>query len=284
MNYLLKALRKIEDEKGEADPLSPEYLRQSSKPAKSLDFIPIEQARIMPSSRIVVYDNPQALPADRYRMLRMQLERMRGDSKLKTILLTSPSPEDGKSTVALNLASILAKHGKRQVLLVEADLRCPSLTRRLGLKSWPGFADCLLNGSDPMTAIRQIDPLQFYLLPAGAQVEDPAELLHSDATTHCLEALSKAFDWILIDAPPTTPIPDALSLRARADACLLVARAGKTRREEIEESIQLLGPKSILGIVLNGAEGLDKRYSGYYENYYGQTQVHSVDSTVKPAK
>jgi capsular exopolysaccharide synthesis family protein len=284
MNYLLKALRKTKDGDGDVDPVTAEYLRQPTKPSKSLEFIPVEKAEIVPASRIVVWDNPQALPADRYRMLRMQLERLRGDGKLKTVLLTSPSPEDGKSTVALNLASILAKHGKRQVLLLEADLRCPSLTRRLGLKSWPGLTECLSNRLDVMAAVRQIDPLQFYLLPAGAPVEDPAELLHSDALTHCVEAVSKEFDWVLIDAPPTTPIPDALILKTRADACLLVARAGKTRREQLEESVQLLGPKSVLGIVLNGMEGLEKRYSGYYENYYGQAQIGTVDADSEPAK
>jgi capsular exopolysaccharide synthesis family protein len=282
MNYLLKALRKIENDNREGDPLTAEFLRPPSKPTKDLGEIPIERAEIVPESRIAVWDNPQALPADRYRMLRMQLERLRGDGKLKTILLTSPSPQDGKSTVALNLASILAKHGKRHVLLLEADLRCPSLTRRLGLKPWPGLTESLTTGSDIMAAVRLIDPLQFYLLPAGAPVEDPAELLHSDSMAHCVETLSKTFDWILIDAPPTTPIPDALTLKSRSDACLLVARAGKTNREQLEESVQLLGPKFVLGIVLNGMEGLETRYSGYYENYYGQAGY--IESSAKASK
>ena len=282
MTHLLKALRKIRDDNGEGDPLTPEYLRGPGNATPDTEYIPAETAEIRPESRLVVWNDPQGLGADRYRMLRMQLERLRGNQKLKTILVTSPAPQDGKSTVALNLATVLAKHGKHEVLLLEADLRCPSLTRRLGLKPWPGLAECLTTGSEALAAVRQIDPLQFCLLPAGAVPEHPAELLQSERMTRCVEDLSKTFDWILIDSTPTSPITDALTLKSRADGCLLVARAGKTGQDEVAEAIQLLGPQFVLGIVLNGVKGIERRYAGYYENYYGRAQVESANVPGQP--
>ncbi|HEV3277973.1 MAG TPA: CpsD/CapB family tyrosine-protein kinase [Terriglobia bacterium] len=283
MNHLLKALRKIRDDDGDGDFIGSEFPRNESGETSGLQSIPVERAQIRPESRLVVWSSPDGLAADRYRLLRMHLEKLRGDGRLRTVLLTSPSPEDGKSTVALNLASTLARDGERKVLLLEADLRCPSLTRRLGLKPWPGLSDHLAGGSDVMTNIRQIDPLKFYLLPAGTIAANPGELLQSERMTQCVEALSQAFDWIVIDSTPTSPITDALVVKAQADACLLIARAGKTPREELEEAIQLLGPKFVLGIVLNGVEGLERRYSGYYEHYYGQAQMSDAHAPAKPA-
>jgi Mrp family chromosome partitioning ATPase len=122
-----------------------------------------------------------------------------------------------------------------------------------------------------MQAIRRIDPLGFYLLPAGQPAEDGSSLLQSDFTAQLIKSLSSSsFSWILIDSPPTTPIADILVLRAQADATLLVARARQTPRQAIEESTKNLGRGHILGILLNGVEGLDRAYSKYYG--YGDSQ------------
>jgi polysaccharide biosynthesis transport protein len=282
MHYLWRALHKVRDDNGEGDFLSPEFPRHPSAETAKLGTIPLEKAEIRPESRLVVWSSPDALAADRYRLLRMYLEKLRKDARLRTLLLTSPSPQEGKSTVALNLASTLARDGNRRVLLLEADLRCPSLTRRLGLKPWPGLSDYLTGAADLMASLRLIDPLQFYLLPAGSAAGNPGEILQSERMTRCLEALSPLFDWILIDSTPTSPITDALTVKARADACLLIARAGKTGREELEEAIQLLGPQLVLGIVLNGVEGLERRYSGYYEHYYGEARINGPCASAKP--
>jgi capsular exopolysaccharide synthesis family protein len=206
-------------------------------------------------------------------LLRIRLNNIQKTKKLKNLLVTSSLPGDGKSTVALNLATALSENGKTPVLLLEADVFRPVLVKRLGLNPWPGLTECYQQGSDPMLAIRKIDPLGFYLLPAGEAMEDGSSLLQSSFASDLIKALSSSyFSWILIDSPPTTPIADILVLKAHAEATLLVARAGKTPREAIEETTRNLGRDHIIGIILNGVEGLDRVYSKYYG--YGASEPH----------
>ncbi|MGD0458184.1 MAG: CpsD/CapB family tyrosine-protein kinase [Terriglobia bacterium] len=243
-------------------------------------YLPVatEVSPVSPESRVVMHTDPRSAGADRFRLVQIRLTSMQASRKLKSLLITSPLPEDGKSTVALNLATGLSEEGKRPVLLLEADVHRPALVERLGLKPWPGLTECYKGGSDPMLAIRRIEPLGFYLLPAGQPVEDGTSLLQSNFASQLIRSLSSSsFRWILIDSPPTTPIADVLALKAQADATLLVARAGETPREAIEESTRNLGRDHIIGIILNGVEGLDRTYSKYYG--YGKPEAR-----VKPTK
>ncbi|MGH9356619.1 MAG: hypothetical protein ACRD10_10865, partial [Terriglobia bacterium] len=118
MSHVFEALRKSDGLAADGDFLSPEALFQTLESAPDLAHVPSENAEILPETRLVVWDNAQTLGADRYRLVRMHLERLHGTGKLRALLVTSPQPEDGKSTVALNLATILAGRGKRKVLLV----------------------------------------------------------------------------------------------------------------------------------------------------------------------
>jgi len=231
-------------------------------------FLPVETevSPVSAESRVVVYNDPRSAGADRFRLVRARLNNIQAAKKLKTLLITSPLPEDGKSTVALNLATVLSEGGKAPVLLLEADVYRPGLVKRLGLKRWPGLTECYKRGSDPMLAIRRIDPLGFYLLPGGRPSDDANNLLlQSGFFSQLIRGLSSSsFSWVLIDSPPTTPVADILALNALADATLLVARAGKTPREAIEESVKSLGRDHIIGIILNSVDGLDRVYSKYY--------------------
>jgi capsular exopolysaccharide synthesis family protein len=231
--------------------------------------IPTEEVYLQPESRIVFHTDPRSPGADRFRYLRMRLQDLWDAGKLRSLLVTSPLPEDGKSTIVVNLATALAEGGKRTVLLVEADLHQPTLTHRLGLKDRPGLTECLEGDVNPFSAVRRLAQLGWYLLPAGGPPQsNPTELVQSDALSGVLQELSPFFDWILIDAPPVGPLTDALSLARKADASLLVLRAGRTPREAVDRALALLGPKHVLGIVLNGAEGLNRLYSKYH-GYYG---------------
>ncbi len=283
MSHIFEALQKSEGRAENGDSLSPEAFFRTLERTSDLASVASENAEIRPESRLVVWDSPHTLAADRYRLLRMNLEKLQGGGKLRTLLLTSASPQDGKSTVTLNLATILAGKGKHKVLVIEADLRCPSLSRRLGLQRWEGLAGCLEQGLDPISAIRRIQPLEFYLMPAGEPVDNPTELLQSERLTQLVHSMSRRFDWILIDSPPTSPIADTLALKARADACLLVVRSGKTPREAVEEAIRQFGPRFVIGIVLNALEGLDREYSEYYSKYYGEAGAKKPETAGKPS-
>jgi Mrp family chromosome partitioning ATPase len=239
-----------------------EFLKGLERADTYLPF-PTETSRVSPESRIVVYSDPRSAGADRFRLVQMRLKHLQASKKLKNLLITSALPGDGKSTVALNLATALSEKGKRPVLLLEADVYRPSLLIKLGLKPWPGLTECFESKDDPMLAIRRIDPLGFYLLPAGRPTEG-GSLLQFAFTSQLMEGLATAFRWILIDAPPATPMAEILALTAHSDATLVVARAGKTPREAIEEATRNIGHDHILGIILNGVEGLDRVYSKYY--------------------
>ena len=230
-------------------------------------FLPVgtEECTISPESHLVVYDDPTSAGADRFRLAQIRLKSLQASRGLKSILITSPMPGDGKTTVSLNLATVLSENGKVPVLLLEADVYRPTVLMRLGLKPWAGLSECSQRGEDPMLAIRRINPLGFYLLPAGGSVDDKTSILQSTFTSQLVKSLSaSSFGWVLIDAPPTTPVAEVLALNAHTDATLLVARAGKTSREAIEESARNLGRDRIIGIILNGVEGLNKIYSKYY--------------------
>ena len=229
------------------------------------DF-PVEEIQLRAENRLVYHTDPRGPAADRFRLLRMRLKMFWKAGKLKKLLITGPLPHDGKSTVLLNLATALAERGKRTVLVVEADLHHSGLTPMLRLRPWVGLTECLVDDAmSPLTAIRRIDPLGWYLLPAGEPRRNPTELLQTPAFGQIMEQLTPNFDWILIDSPPVVPLTDSISLQQHADASLLVVRADRTPREAVEQTIELLGKKNILGVVLNGVEMRDRQYYQYYD-------------------
>jgi capsular exopolysaccharide synthesis family protein len=226
---------------------------------------------VRPEIRIVAHTAPRGPTADRLRLLRLRLNQVWNAEKLKKLLITSPLPHDGKSTIALNLAVTLAEEGKRTVLLIEGDLHRSTVSKELGLAGRPGVAECLESDTDPCSLVRRIEPIGCYFLPAGNPRSNPSELLQSGGLATMMEALSPHFDWILIDSPPVAPLTDALSWKERADATLLVVRAGRTPTQATEEALTLVGRKHVLAIILNGVEGLDRTYKKYYKAYNGHT-------------
>ena len=227
----------------------------------------VEDVRPRVENRIVFEADSKGPGADRFRFLRMRLRELSRAKSLKRLLITSPLPEDGKSTVALNLATSLAEGGKRRVLLIEADLHRSPLIEQLGLTARPGLAECLEDGANPITSLRHLKALGWYLLAAGAARTNPTELLQGDVLSGVMDKLAPFFDWILIDSPPIIPLSDALVLRQYANASLLVVRAGRTSKEDVQTASRLL-EKHLLGIVLNGVESLNAMYSRY-SSYYG---------------
>lgn len=233
-----------------------------------------EEAHFGPERRLVFHTDPRSPAADRFRLLRMRLKGRSQTGRLKKLLITSPLSNDGKSTVTLNLATALSERGKHTVLVVEADLHHSSIADILKLRPWAGLTECLADESvSPLSAVRQIEPFGWHLLPAGEPRRNPTELLQSPAFGRIMQQLEACFDWILIDSPPVIPLTDSISLQQHADASLLVVRAGQTPREAVEQTIELLGKNQVLGIVLNGMEARDH---SYYQ-YYGSTHPYEDD-------
>jgi capsular exopolysaccharide synthesis family protein len=236
----------------------------------ALKDIPVRIVSVPPEARLVVHSDPSGPGSDRFRYLRLKLRELRRNRPLQAIAVTSAQPQDGKSTVALNLATALAEGGKRSVLCVEADLYHPTVCDALGVKAYTGLAEVLEDRADPLASILRLDPLGWYVLPSGGRQENPTERLSSEYLAVVITKLRQHFEWILVDSPPVLAVTDSLILSEQLDGALLVVRAGETPKESVEEALTLLGEKRVAGIVLNETKSLDLTYSKYYGTYYPQ--------------
>jgi capsular exopolysaccharide synthesis family protein len=240
---------------------------------------PIEEASLTPEARLIFHADPRSAAAEKFRLLAMHLKAQWSAGKLRKLLVTGPLHQDGKSTVILNLATAIAERGKRNVLVVEADLHHACLAQALGLSPWLGLAQCLVDhATQPLSAIRRIEPLGWYLLPAGESRKNPTELLQTPVFGHILQTVARRFDWILVDSPPVIPLTDSLSLQQHTDGTLLVVRAGQTPRGAVENAIALLGRKNIVGVVLNGEEASGPTYHQYHYSRENQEVPSRGDS------
>jgi capsular exopolysaccharide synthesis family protein len=235
----------------------------------------VEDVHVKHFERVVFHTDPSGAAADKFRLLRMRLRDCWAAGKLKSVLITSPLPGEGKSTTALNLATALAEERTRKVLLVDGDLHRGSLNDQLGLNPHVGLGQCLTNGLNPLSALRRVEPFGWYFLCSGQlSVGSPTELLQPQELAALFQKLVCQFDWIVVDSPPVLALSDAVALRQHMDATLLVARAGSTSAKAVEDAIALLGRKHIIGLVLNGIEKIHQPYGAYYQ-YQSRTKSTS---------
>lgn len=236
--------------------------------SRNLDKLQVEEVSPPPTSRLMSLKRSESMGAERMRLLRMRLWEMRRMSTLNVLAITSALPQDGKSTIAMNLASVLSDGKQHKILVIEADLHCPGIGKSLGIGKYAGFAECLESGSDPFSYIRRIEPMGWYLLPAGSTEAHPTDLVQSRTCPELIASLTPHFDWIILDTPPVFPVADTLSLCHASDAVLLVVRSGVTPKSNVDEAIELIGSNRIAAIILNGAEEINKSYYKY-ASYYG---------------
>ena len=183
---------------------------------------------------------------------------------IKKILITSSIPGEGKTATAANLAIVLARSGRR-VLLVDGDLRKPEIHNVLGVPSLPGLGEVLAGEASLEQALRCIDPLGLYCLPAGDPRSNPIPLLEGTALRNTLVAAEGAFEWVIIDSPPLNLLADAHCIASMADGVLLVVRWNFTPREELDHALTALKATPLLGLVLNGYDAPRDAY--YYSKY-----------------
>lgn len=229
---------------------------------------------------LISHAQPKSELAESYRALRTSILLSSLGSPPKVILVTSALPQEGKTTTSINSAVVLAQKGAR-VLLVDADMRRPSIHRALGLRSRAGLSN-LLTGSDTVdhliVASTQVPNL--FVLPAGPPPPQPAELLGSSLMQKYLAEWRQQYDHIVIDTPPTVSVTDAVLLSVQADAVILVIRSGQTTKEALRRARDLLLQVNarVMGVVVNA---VDLRSAGsYYYYYYGSKYGHYYsDST-----
>jgi capsular exopolysaccharide synthesis family protein len=185
--------------------------------------------------------------------------------------------EEGKSTVAANLACTLARKGQR-VLLLEGDLRRPSLAERFGMTAQPGLTDLLEAESNATMNLYQLDDLGVWILPAGTVAGNPLELMQSGKLNTILDRLSSWFEWIVIDSPPILPLADTSVWMRLADGVLMVARPGKTEKRQLKRGLEAIEQSKLLGALLNGSReaALNDYYS--YTRYSRQAAAPVADA------
>lgn len=294
MSRIFEALQKSESERSGA-PLAPpalatEFLQVVEREASALackDFPANEPAAqefadkefaqndlsqfhslpvcLAPSSKLICLTAQESFGAEKFRFLGVRLRQLQQSRPLKKLLITSTIPEEGKSTVAANLATILARKQQPKILLLEGDLRRPTLAQQFGLGRIAGLSEWLQGEARPMKHIYRLEESNLWFLPAGRPPANPLELMQSGRLSELLNQLSAWFDWVVIDSPPILPLADTSVWARLADGILLVTREGTTKKRMLERGLQALEQAKLLGAVVNSSANTD--HSNYYQRY-----------------
>ncbi len=223
----------------------------------ALNFDQFRTVPFRPSPDAVLLDplRPWETPSEEFGTLRTTLAQMKAERGIRTILVTSSSPEEGKSFTAANLALAEAQLADNPSLLCDFDLRRPSLHRIFQIDRGPGISDYLLGKAGLSETIQRIGASNLFVMTAGEPVTNPLELLHLAQTRCLLEITSSRFGCVILDSPPLLSASDASLLATLVDGTLLVARLGTTRVDAMGQAIRSLGRSNVLGIIANGTRG-----------------------------
>lgn len=205
--------------------------------------------------------------AEVFRTLRSRLYRLRDQTPLRTLLITSTLPAEGKTFIAANLSQALAQQHGRRALLIDADLRVPRLHAVLGAPQSPGLTEYLRGEANEISVIQRGPRNGLFFLPSGSTVADPVELIGNGRIGGLLDRLEGVFDWIVVDSPPLTPVSDASLLADLCDGTLLVVKAGTTPFDLAQKACAEFKNKPLVGVVLNGIDP-HSSYGSYYYGYY----------------
>ena len=240
-----------------------------------LEQFPSLPVLIPADSRLVSVGEEESLGAEKFRFLAVRLRQLRQNRPLKKVLITSTIPQEGKSTVAANLACTLARRKQHKTLLLEGDLRRPTVAAKFGLGRVPGLSEWLRGETESMNIYR-LEALGLWVLPAGSAPENPLELMQSGKLSPLMEQLTAWFDWIIIDSPPVLPLADTSIWARMADGILLVTRKSVTEKQQLQRGLEVLERSKLLGALLNGST--DAAHSDYYQRYGRQRRPPTLTS------
>ena len=212
-----------------------------------------------------LHKNLEFIASEQYRLLRTNIKfTVPADVKCPIIGVTSSIRGEGKSTTAVNLSYVLANKGHK-VLLVDGDLRIPSIAKKMGVKSTPGLTDLLIGSSADIASWKSEIHKNWYILPSGEIPPNPSELLGSKRMENVLNVLSEHFDYIIVDLPPVNIVSDAMAISSYITGMIIVIREGYTSKKDLDRCMRQikLSNVNILGCVMNESEEGSASYSKY---------------------
>jgi len=226
-------------------------------------------------SMLFMNGDDSARGTEEFRTLRSRLYHMREKMTLKTLLVTSALPREGKSFTSANLAQVMVRQHGRRVLLIDADLRGPRLHLMLGTAPGPGLSDYLQGKNDEFSIIQRGPMENLFFMPSGTGIEDPAELVGNGRLKILLQRVEPLFDWIIVDSPPAIPVSDASVLAKACDGVLMVVRSNSTPSDAARRARQEFPDDAMVGVVLNGTS----QDSAPYQQYYYETYMNKGSAT-----
>ena len=242
----------------------------------------ISPSRVEP--HLIAVSQPRSAYTEQYRNLRTKILQAGDRMQMRAIVVSSAGIAEGKTLTALNLAWLLAQTEGVRALIIDSDLRRPCATDYLGIDAQGGLSEVLGGQLRLEDAIVRLEPAGLHLLPGGRPRDDVAELLSGPSYERILTEVRRMFDYIIIDAPPLGIFTDANVLMSKADAGILVVRAGKTRYSTVDKLLDQMPRERLLGVVLNRVEEQPEASSYYYSHrYYNRerrvTEIQPIPSS-----
>lgn len=215
------------------------------------------------NKRRITMLRPESYIAEQFRTLRGRIEALSAQRPIRTIGMTSANPGEGKSTASINLSLVSAMSVDQKVILVDCDLRRPTISATLGISPKTGLGEILTGRSSIEEAVCSVPGSDLDVIGVRGLPDNPSELLASGEMLRFVEELVRRYDRVILDTPATIGLPDSRIVADICDGIVVVVRADKTSREEVNAVLEILDRRKVLGMVLNGAD-VDRDTYGYY--------------------
>ena len=244
----------------------PSLLKQRKRDDSKIMSDNKESFKIQLKKSLIVIDNVDPVTTEQYRVLYTQLEQIRISNASKIFAITSATQGEGKTITSLNFAYLVSNEFNKKVVLVECDLKRPSmLSQYLETKQQYGLVNFLRGEAELSQVISSFsENKNLSVVPAILNIRDSIQLLESQRMKEMIDLLKKNFDYVILDCPPIIPVADMNVLSKLAEGVLLVVRAGKTKKDIVGKAVKSLKESNLLGIVLNGVAMSSKDYYNYY--------------------
>ena len=244
-------------------------------PEKVVAFVNSNGGRISGTldQTLIAYHDPQSIEAELFKVLRTNILFPADGVPPRTILVTSALPGDGKSFVSSNLAISISQGVEEHVLLIDGDLRKPSVHQRFGFGKVAGLSDYLVSGDDIGDVFLKTPIDKLTIVPSGEPPINPAELMSSKKMKALLDEVKSRYDdrYVIIDSPPPAMASETNAIAKYVDGVIIVVRAEKTPREAVADTIAQIGKEKLIGLVLNQVDRSQTKYYGYTKTYYRET-------------